>query len=225
MRINKIVAKTVFLFLGLITLQACAQENKTVVTDSISKVSHKDSLELKNYSVAYFGSGCFWCSEAVFQSVEGIVEVYSGYGGGKIQKPTYEQVCTGNSGHAEMLEILYDSTKVSYQTLLEVFFNSHDPSTLNRQGNDVGTQYRSVIFYKKESEGIAAKAYISDLLARKVFAKITTEVLPYSEFYKAEQYHQDYELNNPENPYIEAVSVPRLNSFKKKMPNVLKKTE
>jgi peptide-methionine (S)-S-oxide reductase len=182
----------------------------------------KSKKNLSRYQKAYFASGCFWCVEAVFESVKGVEEVISGYAGGDEINPTYQQVSAGLTGHAEAVEVYYDSTVVSYETLLTAFFDSHDPTTLNRQGPDAGTQYRSAIFYEYEYQKISAEAYIKQLLDRKVFSNITTEIAPLKRFYVAEDYHQDYEKLNPDNPYVNAVSIPRLKKFKKKRPELLK---
>lgn len=201
-----------------ISLCACSQREQQAVQNSREKKSENlDSLQ-----TAYFASGCFWCVEAIFESIDGVEEVVSGYSGGKEKNPTYEQVSAGLTGHAESVKIYYDSTKVTYQTLLEVFFGSHDPTTLNQQGPDRGKQYRSAIFYKNSGEKAAAEKYIQELLKAKTFSKITTEVAPFSVFYKAEDYHQDFEQLNPENSYVRGVSIPRLNKFKQKFPKLLK---
>lgn len=201
-------------------LQSCAQNEKKQASKSTEKPSEKD---LKNYQVAYFGSGCFWCVEAIYESVKGVVEVESGYAGGHVKNPTYEQVCGGNTGHAETVKVYYDSSQISYKDLLLVFYNSHDPTTLNKQGPDSGSQYRSAIFYQNEQERKLAQATIDDLLADKTFPRITTELAPFTAFYKAEAYHQDFECKNPNNGYVRAVSLPRLEQFQLKMPEVIKK--
>lgn len=172
---------------------------------------------------AYFGSGCFWCVEAIFESVKGVKYAESGYSGGSIKNPTYEQVCSGRTGHAETVKVVYYPNLISYEDLLRVFFNSHDPTTLNQQGPDKGTQYRSVIFYSDENERKTASSYIESLLEKKEFKKITTTLESFETFYPAENYHQDFEKNNPDNPYINQVSEPRLNAFKKKSKQFLKK--
>ena len=173
---------------------------------------------------AYFASGCFWCVEAVFESVEGVQEAHSGYSGGKTKNPTYNQIGYGNTGHAEAVEVIYDPKVVSFKTLVEVFFGSHDPTTLNRQGPDRGTQYRSVAFYQNDTEKIAIDSHIVKLIEEEVYSnKIVTEVTPLVKFYYAEEYHQDYEKINPENSYVRNVSIPRLNRFKAKYPHLLKK--
>lgn len=172
---------------------------------------------------AYFASGCFWCVEAVFESVHGVGEVVSGYAGGTRKNPTYEQVSSGATAHAEAVEVYYDSTVIDYSTLLTVFFDSHNPTTLNRQGPDAGPQYRSAIFYQNAAEKKMIEAFINDLEDKAVFSgKITTEVSPLTRFWDAEDYHQDYEAKHPNNPYIRAVSIPRLKKFQAKHPELLK---
>jgi peptide-methionine (S)-S-oxide reductase len=202
-----------------IALSACSQKEEQLNSSS----TEKKAVDLDGLQTAYFASGCFWCVEAIFESIDGVEEVVSGYSGGKEKNPTYEQVSAGLTGHAESVKIYYDSSKVSYQTLLEAFFGSHDPSTLNQQGPDRGKQYRSAIFYKNAGEKAAAESYILELLKAKTFSKITTEIAPFSVFYEAEEYHQDYEQLNPDNSYVRSVSIPRLNKFKQKFPKLLKK--
>jgi peptide-methionine (S)-S-oxide reductase len=207
-----------FLIVTVLSLSACGQKDKS---KELNKPT-KSSKELSKYQVAYFGSGCFWCVEAIYESVKGVAEVESGYSGGHVENPTYEEVCTGTTGHAETVKIYYDSTIVSYDDLLKVFYESHDPTTLNRQGPDMGTQYRSAIFYQTDSERDQAKAYIKELLNEKKFPTITTEVVKFTAFYKAEEYHQNFECRNPNNGYVQAVSQPRLEQFKIKAPEMLK---
>ena len=199
-----------------IALLSCSASS---VNETLDKNPPKD---LKNLQTAYFSSGCFWCVEAVFESVKGVEEVVSGYSGGTEKNPSYEQVGAGRTGHAETVKVYYDSTIVSYETLVAVFFNSHDPSTLNRQGPDSGTQYRSIAFYQNQQEKSIIEQKIQSLLANNSFPKITTQVVPFDVFYEAEDYHQDYERTHPENGYVQGVSIPRLNAFKQKMPEVLK---
>ena len=171
---------------------------------------------------AYFASGCFWCVESIFESLIGVEEVESGYSGGKTNDPTYYQVLTGKTGHAESVRIVYDETKISFKKLVEVFFASHDPTTLNRQGPDIGTHYRSIAFYQNKSEKEIIHKEISELEKNNIYSKIVTEVKKFDKFYIAEDYHQDYKINNPNNPYLLKVSVPRINDFKKKFPTILK---
>lgn len=173
-----------------------------------------------------FASGCFWCVEAVFESVEGVSEAVSGYAGGKASTANYSDVSGGRTAHAEAVEVFYDPTVVSYETLLKVFFGSQDPTTLNQQGPDRGTQYRSTIFYKNDDEKSKAEAYIAQLTTDKAFdAPITTTLEPLVKFFDAEDYHQDYEARNPNQPYIRGVSVPRLKRFQAKFPKLLKKSK
>ena len=163
---------------------------------------------------ATFGGGCFWCTEAVFQNVKGVVKSVSGYMGGAVKNPTYEQVCSGNTGHAEVIEVEYDPAVISYNELLLIFFKTHNPTTLNRQGNDSGTQYRSVIFFKDEEQKAEAEAMIKQLDAEGIFdQKIVTQVTPAETFYKAEGYHQNYFNNNSNQPYCAFVIQPKLNKF------------
>lgn len=177
----------------------------------------------KNLKKAYFASGCFWCVEAVFESVKGVYEVYSGYSGGYLKNPTYNQIGTGRTGHAEAVEVLYNSEEIGYGTLLQVFFGSHDPTTLNRQGPDRGEQYRSIAFYQSEQEKILIQDYIKLLNKNKIFdKKIVTQVLLFEVFYYAEEYHQNYERLNPNDPYVKNVSIPRINRFKSLYPELLK---
>ena len=166
--------------------------------------------------IATFGGGCFWCTETIFQHIDGVTAIAPGYMGGTRENPTYEQVCTGATGHAEVIHIEYDPSKVSYEELLAVFFKAHDPTTLNRQGNDIGTQYRSVVFYHNEEQRVAVEAMIAALTREEVFDRpIVTEVTKAQKFYKAEDYHSDYFNRNPDNPYCAAVIAPKLAKFLK----------
>lgn len=172
---------------------------------------------------ATFGGGCFWCIEAIFQQVEGVVAVSSGYMGGKRENPTYEQVCSGATGHAEVVQVVYEPSKVSYIELLEMFWGVHDPTTLNRQGADVGTQYRSVIFYHSDSQRQLAEEYKQKLDASGAFNDpIVTEISPASKYYVAEKYHQNYFNDNAGQPYCSIVIRPKLEKFKKVFANKLK---
>ena len=182
-----------------------------------------DNQDYENMSKAYFASGCFWCVETIYESLDGVKEVYSGYAGGSTINPNYYQVMSGKTGHAEAIEIIYDSTKVSFDTLLKVFFDSHNPTTPNRQGPDYGTQYRSIAFYNNEDEKNKIINYINFLSTSSIFGKnIITEIKEIDKFYYAEEYHQDYEKKNPNNPYIQSVSIPRFNKFKQKASNYIK---
>jgi peptide-methionine (S)-S-oxide reductase len=175
---------------------------------------------------ATFGEGCFWCSEAIFQQVKGVDSVISGYSGGVVNNPTYEQVCSGTTGHAEATQILFDPTVVSYTDLLEVFWKTHDPTTLNRQGNDVGPQYRSVIFYHSPEQKRLAEELKQRLDAAKVFdAPIVTEITPYTIFFSAEGYHQNYYNEHGDQPYCRLVIQPKLTKFLKSFHDRLKQSE
>jgi peptide-methionine (S)-S-oxide reductase len=163
---------------------------------------------------ATFGAGCFWCTEAVFQSLKGVSKVTSGYMGGQVENPSYEAVCNGDTGHAEVIQIDYDPNAISFEELLLIFFKTHNPTTLNRQGNDVGTQYRSVIFYHNQEQKEKANKMIDDLTRDLVFeSPIITEVSPVSEFYQAEQYHQNYFNQNSGQSYCSFVIQPKLVKF------------
>lgn len=211
---------TLFTILGFSAI-SCQSKTKSEQKQEI--IAELTPNELQQYETAYFASGCFWCVEAIFESVKGVKEVVSGYSGGKEKNPTYEDVGYGRTTHAEAVEVYYDPKLVSFETLVKVFFGSHDPTTLNRQGPDKGAQYRSIAFYKNESEKKIINDYISQLQIEKVYsAPIVTEVKSFKIFYDAEDYHQDYEKNNPNNSYILNVSVPRLKRFQAKFPELLK---
>ncbi len=170
-----------------------------------------------------FGNGCFWCTEAIFEAVKGVKSVTSGYMGGHTKNPTYKEVCNGTTGYAEVLQLLYDADEISFDELLLIFFKTHNPTTLNKQGNDVGTQYRSVIFYEDDEQKQQAEAMIKRLTNEDVFDQpIVTEITPASEFYKAEDYHQNYFANNPQNPYCAAVIQPKLYKFAKEFTEKIK---
>lgn len=180
-------------------------------------------MENKPGSVAVFGGGCFWCTEAVFKMLKGVHSVDPGYAGGTIPNPTYEQVSTGTTGHAEAVRIEYDATLVDYETLLTIFFASHDPTTLNKQGADIGTQYRSVIFYSNNEQKEAAEKFINDLNKSSEFGDpIVTEVQPLDTFYPAENYHKDYFAHHPNQPYCLVVINPKLEKVKHKFADLLK---
>ncbi len=184
-----------------------------------SEAGTKQGLEL-----ATFGSGCFWCTEAIFLNVDGIEKVESGYSGGKVKNPTYKEVCSGLTGHAEVIQLTYDPKKVSYEELLEMFWKTHDPTTLNRQGADEGTQYRSVIFYHNDQQKQLAEHYKKKLEDAKAFENpIVTEISPYTTFYKAEDYHQNYYNLNSSAPYCSFVIQPKLEKFKKVFKEKLRK--
>lgn len=165
---------------------------------------------------ATFGAGCFWCVEAMFQDINGVSKVVSGYSGGHVKNPSYKEVCTGRTGHAEVIQVTYDPDVVSYETLLEAFFLSHDPTQLNRQGADVGTQYRSVIYYHNATQEMLAKEAKKKLNNEKAFENpVVTEISAFETFYEAEDYHQDYYAANPNQPYCSRVVGPKLEKFRK----------
>ena len=188
--------------------------------DPVFSISNQN---FEGLSKAYFASGCFWCVETIYESLDGVKEVYSGYAGGSSVNPNYYQVMSGKTGHAEAIEIIYDSSVISFDTLLKVFFDSHNPTTPNRQGPDYGTQYRSIAFFNNEDEQKKIKNYIDFLSTGSIFGKnIITEIKKIDKFYYAEDYHQDYEKKNPYSPYIQNVSIPRYNKFKQKSSNYVK---
>lgn len=173
-----------------------------------------NSSEQKKLTTATFAGGCFWCIESAFNRLQGVDNAISGYTDGDLNNPTYQDICTGNSGHAEAVQIQFDNSLISYLELLRVFFALHDPTQLNRQGNDVGTQYRSAIFYHDEQQKQQAQAYINELVEQQVWSTpIVTEVKAASVFYRAEDYHQDYVSNNPQNPYCQMIVLPKLIKF------------
>lgn len=173
--------------------------------------------------IAVFGGGCFWCTEAVFKMLKGVFSVIPGYAGGTTENPTYEEVSTGKTGYAEVTLVEYDAAQVSYDTLLTIFFASHDPTKLNRQGADVGTQYRSVIFYTNDAQKNAAEKFIKEINAsNSAGAPVVTEPAPLSKFYEAENYHRDYYAKNPRQPYCEVVINPKLKKVQEKFAEFLK---
>lgn len=196
-------------------------KNKEAVVNPVATVPKLDGL-----SKAYFASGCFWCVEAVFESVRGVEEAISGYAGGPEKNPTYEQVGAGKTGHAEVVEVYYDPSIVSYKTLVKVYYGSHNPTTVNGQHPDFGSQYRSMILYTNEEEKQIAEAFKAKLEASGAYgAPIATEIVAFEKFWPAEDYHQNYERLHPNNSYVRNVSIPRLNRFKAKFPELLKKED
>ena len=192
-----------------ISMSSCANNSTTFIQNDVKKGKvANDTITL--------GGGCYWCVEAVYERLDGVVDVYSGFSGGSIENPTYEQVCTGRTGHAEVVQIAFDSTITTVKDILEVFFVVHDPTTLNKQGHDVGTQYRSVIFYHSDAQKAIAKEVIAALEKEKVFnAPIVTAVQPMTVFYEAEDYHQDYYEKNPNQSYCQLVVRPKVEKFEK----------
>lgn len=213
---------------SLLQLTACAQHDDHFKdTKTFQQMNNTHAPETGNQhhlDTATFGAGCFWCTEAQFQQLEGVEKVVSGYEGGHVANPTYKEVCSGTTGHAEVCDIYYDPSKISYDELLAAFWTSHDPTQLNRQGNDVGTQYRSAIFYHNEAQKKTAEAYKDKLNAEKAWDKpVVTEIVPAGPFYKAEDYHQDYYNQNGSAPYCTFVVGPKVEKFKKVFAGKLKK--
>lgn len=211
------------LFLSLLSFSVVSCNNNDVSvnvkqTTLKTKIMSNDSLK-----EATFGAGCFWCVEACFLELDGVISVQSGYSGGKKANPSYEEVCTGTTGHAEVARVIYDEAKISFEELLEVFWFVHDPTQLNRQGNDIGTQYRSVVFYHDENQKALTEKYIQKLEDEKVWEKkIVTEISPIKNFYPAEKYHDNYLARNPENMYCQAVVRPKVDKFRKVFEKKLK---
>lgn len=206
-----------------LSLFSCNQQSPQIPPVSTTNVN-MTTISDKTLDTATFGAGCFWCVEAVYQQLEGVISVSSGYMGGAVKNPTYKEVCTGNTGHAEVCQIVYDPQKVSYADLLQAFWVSHDPTTLNRQGNDIGTQYRSVVFYHNEEQKVLAEKYKKELDASHAYSNpIVTEISQASTYYKAEDYHQNYYNENGDQPYCQFVVKPKLEKFQKVFKDKLKK--
>jgi peptide-methionine (S)-S-oxide reductase len=220
------LARKIFASMLLLPLLSCAQRNQETVlqTKAFQDMNHKEPLYHNKHSdTATFAAGCFWCVETQFNQLEGVQNVISGFTGGHVVNPSYELVCTGTTGHAEACNIIYDPSKISYDELLAAFFVAHDPTQLNRQGNDIGTQYRSAIFYHNAEQEKLALYYIRRLNEEKAYpSKIVTEVAPYGPFYKAENYHQDYYVNHTRQPYCQFVIKPELDKFRKVFKDKLK---
>jgi len=195
-----------------------------VLPGQAAEIVKKECMEHKtNLDTATFGGGCFWCIEAVFEQVAGVKQVVSGYAGGETKNPTYGQVCSGETGHAEVCQVVFDPEIISYKELLLIFFASHDPTTPDRQGPDFGSQYRSVIFYHDEQQEITAKNLIKILTEQKVYNDpIITEIAPFTVFYRAENYHQEYYKNNSSQPYCTVVITPKLTKIRKNFSRYLK---
>lgn len=211
--------------LCLVGLLACVQEGNTQSKSKKTKKEESNTqINLENMEQATFGAGCFWCVEAVFQRINGVEKIVSGYAGGKNKNPTYKEICTGETGHAEVCQITYDPSKVTFDELLEVFWKTHDPTTLNRQGNDEGTQYRSVVFYHNDTQKQLAEKYKKELNEVKAYDKpIITEISALPEFYVAEDYHQNYYNQNPEQGYCAFVIAPKVEKLRKVFKEKLKK--
>lgn len=213
-------------FLSIATTLAIFSASCTEPTiKQLNYMSEENNLPAgKKTDTATFGTGCFWCTEAVFQELKGVLKATSGYTGGHVANPSYEEVCTGTTGHAESLQIIYDPTVITYDELLEVFWESHDPTSLNRQGNDVGTQYRSAIFYHNEEQKQKAEHYKAELNKNGAYDKpIVTEITAYTKFYPAEDYHQHYYATHGSQPYCYLVIRPKVEKFEKVFAKKLKK--
>ncbi len=181
-------------------------------------------MDTSNLQIATLGGGCFWCLEAVYDDLRGVSDVVSGYAGGKMRNPSYRDVCGGATGHAEVVQVTFDPAQVTFREILEVFFTIHDPTTLNRQGADIGTQYRSVIFYHSDEQKAVAEALIADLTAQNLWGRpIVTELTPAPPFYPAEDYHQEYFARNPDQGYCQMVIAPKVAKFRKNYLERLKK--
>src|SRR5690606_4581689 len=201
----------------LVAGTTCGQKSKTM------EIMASNEIQTNGAEIATFGSGCFWCTEAIFLDVDGVTRVESGYMGGTVPNPTYEQVCTGRTGHAEVIQLTYDPKVITYEELLEIFWKTHDPTTLNRQGADVGTQYRSVVFYHNDEQKRLAEYYKNRLEEEGAFDDpIVTEISPAAEFYKAEDHHQNYYNLNRNAPYCSFVITPKLEKFRKAFGEKLK---
>lgn len=199
------------LIIILLGTQACHDKTNTIMEENTKLSTNAQNIT----DSVVFGTGCFWCTEALFSQLKGVIKVSSGYMGGHTSNPTYIDVCTGKTGHAEVLKIWYDQSIISFSTLLKAFMISHDPTQLNRQGNDIGTQYRSVIFYQNEEQKNDVLKFINELNSEQVFtSKIVTQIVAASEFYPAEKYHQNYYQLNPDEPYCKYVINPKLKKFK-----------
>ncbi len=187
-------------------------------------MSPSDTVRTQDKQTATFAGGCFWCTEAIFTQLKGVEKVESGYSGGTVANPSYELVCTGTTGHAETVQITFDPNVISYRDLLHIFFTVHDPTTPNRQGNDVGTQYRSVVFYHNEEQKRAAEEVMKEVEKQKIWdAPLVTELVPAKPFYKAEDYHQEYYANNPNKGHCRIVIAPKVAKFREHYREKLKR--
>ncbi len=210
---------------AILFITACGQNKPTSTKENMTQSSQSDQSKqsVGNIDTATFGAGCFWCVEAVFQRLNGVLSVKSGYSGGNVKNPSYKEVCNGSTGHAEVCQIIFDKNKIHYEELLEVFWKTHDPTTMNSQGNDFGTQYRSVIFYHHLDQKQLAEKYKSELNAAKVYDNpIVTEIAPLTNYYPAEDYHQNYFNQNGSEGYCKFVIQPKVEKFEKVFKQKLK---
>lgn len=233
------VSRRSLLILSLLTLlPGCAMQTLARTGDSPQQTNKSNDKKAnkkmltepapikvpEGKAIATLGAGCFWCVEAIFQDLKGVEKVESGYAGGNVVNPSYEDVCTGTTGHAESIQITFDPKVIAYRDLLHIFFTTHDPTTLNRQGADSGTQYRSAIFFHNADQKKVAEEVIKEVTAEKIYSNpIVTEVTPYSNFYKAEGYHQNYYKSNPNQGYCRIVIAPKVIKFRQKYSQLLKK--
>lgn len=221
--------REIFILCVSIFISSCAHDSTTeknnLKTTKETEINKAESINMTNKEIATFANGCFWCTEAIFQSLDGVEQVKPGYSGGYIDNPTYKEVCEGTTGHAEVVQIVFDSAKISYKKLLEVFFETHDPTTINKQGNDVGEQYRSEVFFHNEDQRKMAEIAIQAVDESGVWKDtVVTKVTGFEKFYEAEDYHKNYYKRvGDENSYCTFVITPKIEKFKKKFSDLLKK--
>jgi methionine-S-sulfoxide reductase len=217
MKLSRLITAAAAILLGSVTLAAVARAEEPNMTNST------DNKDLEQVTL---GSGCFWCTEAVFEHLKGVKSAVSGYSGGRLANPTYEQVCNGTTGHAEVIQVTYDPSQISFTDILRVFWETHDPTTLNRQGHDVGTQYRSAVFYHTEAQRKLAEEYKKQLDASGTFKDpIVTEITKFEKFYPAEDYHQEYFALNPNQQYCQYVIRPKVEKFRKEFADLLNESK
>lgn len=221
MRNLKSIVTTFILIIAFSCQNSAQQNNKQIAIQNLKPVE----VPLQNGKAkAYFASGCFWCVEAIYESVNGVEEVINGYSGGYTLNPTYEASNTGRTGHAEAVEVIYNPSIINFSTLIDIYFGSQNPTQVNGQGPDRGSQYRSIIFYQIDEQKQIIKKK-KKALAKKINTTISAEIYPFQKFWVAEDYHQNYERLHPENGYIQRISIPRLNKFKKRFPHLLKENQ
>lgn len=214
-----------FSLISLLSLSNCSgqKSNGQMTARSATSSNTPGDTDLIKYSKATFAVGCFWCMEGIYESIKGVKEVISGYSGGTSPNPTYEEVSSGKTNYAESVQVYYDSTEISYENLVKVFFDSADPTQVNGQGPDIGKQYRSIIFYTNPREKAIAERYIHNLTQMGKYRKaIAVEVTPFKKFWPAEDYHQDFDKKHPNNPYVQRVSIPRLRKTQEQIPDLIK---
>lgn len=214
----KLIPSKIMITLVVLTVSACGQTSNSekVMNNSNEKEIKTTENNVSTSDTITLGGGCYWCVEAVYEMLKGVIKVESGFSGGTVKNPSYREVCNGTTGHAEVVQITYDTTKTSLDEILKVFFTVHDPTTLNQQGADIGTQYRSVIFYRNETQYNTAKSIIDTLTKENVYGKpIVTQLAEFTTFYKAEDYHQNYYDQHKEEPYCRMVIQPKIEKFEK----------